>query len=174
MATSEKLHFWVKCSVNAAIAILLIVLMVSCINNLREWAYAWEFEKKVLNSIPHLQITAVAKENSFLIIDSGLSTDNVVEGVGAYWDITGALFVLYPDLRSKFATSRNRPFATMLNKNKMLTVWDGERISQFWCGASKPGMELWKLDAPNQVFLWEYASQKLTLYEKPLEIGCGK
>jgi hypothetical protein len=170
----DGLQIWIKRVVNALLIILLGVLAISCIKNSRAWAVTWEFEKKLLNSIPYSQIAAGAKQDSFLIVDAGLSSDNAVEGVGAYWDITGALFVLYPDLRSKFAAARNRPFATMLNGQKWRTIWDGKQVSQYWCGNAKPEMVLWELDAPSEVFLWEHSSQKLTHYVKPFQMGCNK
>lgn len=174
IATTESSRLWIKRIINFSLAALLMVLIISCIHNLQSWAASWEFEKKLLNSIPYSQIASEAKQDAFLIVDAGLSSDNAVEGVGAYWDITGALFVLYPELRSKFAASRGRPFATMLNGNKWRTIWDGEQVSQYWCGNAKPEMVLWKLDAPSEVLLWEYSSQKLTHYVKPFQMGCNK
>lgn len=171
IAVAEKFNSWIKWSLNSASVLLLLVLASSSVVNLQAWSRSWQFQRDLLSSIPAEELIRMAEKDSFILVDAD-RPGNSVEGLEGFWDLSGALFIQYPALRDRFSSKRNRHFATIVDRSKKQTTWDGADIVQSWCHS--PQVALWKLGAPSQVYLWNYSARKLTRLDNPVKLGCEK
>jgi hypothetical protein len=171
IGVADKFSSWFKWSLNSAPVLLLLILASSSIVNLQAWIISWDFQKELIKSIPVEELIRNAEKDSFVLVDVN-KPKNSVEGLEGYWDLSSALLNQYPALREVFATNRNRQFATIIDRNRKQTTWDGSEIVQSWCHS--PQTTLWKLGAPSQVYLWNYSTRQLTRFYHPFKLGCEK
>jgi hypothetical protein len=156
------------------IAGLLIILSVSQFYNLRAWRSTWNFEKSVIASFPVADYMMKARPGTLLVIEAE-APEQEVAGFNAFWDISGALFTIYPQIRQFYA----RPFggqkltwaiATMLNEPRVFSEWNGSSLTQRWCA----GPAIWTLSAPNELLVWRYPSPVIEVLRMPTTFGCPK
>jgi hypothetical protein len=171
IAVAKEFNSWIKWTLNSASVLLLLVLASSSVINLQAWRKSWQFQKALLSSIPIEELNRMAEKDSFILIDAD-KPESAVEGLEGFWDLSGALFTQYPALGDRFASKRNRHFATIVDRSKKQTTWDGAAIVQSWCHS--PQVALWKLSAPSQAYLWSYSARQLTRLDNPVQLGCEK
>ena len=154
-----------------SIAGFLIILSASQFRNLQSWRSSWDFEKSVMARFPINDYMAKAQPGRLLVIEAE-APDHEVFGFNAFWDISGALFTAYPQIRQFHPRPLGpaRAIATMLNEPRLSSEWNGSSLTQRWCA----GPAIWTLAAPDELLVWRYPSPTIDVLRTPTTLGCRK
>jgi hypothetical protein len=147
---------------------VLVLLAASAVRNTQPWIASWRFEQALLDSLP-LDRLSQAKPGSALLIDA-TKPEGAAEGLEAFWDTSGAIYLRRPDLRMVFSPDRLRHFATTADMGKKQSSWNGKELAQAWCHS--PDAPLWSLPATGEVYLWSYPAGTLVRVEPGSRVGC--
>jgi len=129
---------------------------------------SWRFQQDLLDSLP-VERLRQAKPGSFLLIDAQ-KPEGAVEGLEAFWDTSGAVYLRRPELHGVFTPVRYRNMAVTADAAKKLTTWDGTEVVQAWCHS--PKTPLWSLPAGAEVYMWSYPARRLVRLDAPASVGC--
>jgi hypothetical protein len=170
LALAEGLLRWPQRAV-VIVCIGLVGLMgASTIVRLRDWQMAWENQQAQLAALPVDRLEANARPGSFIVI---LLPERAgpVEGIEAFWDMTGAFVSRAPGLVARLADPEQRIFATAARLSKHRVVWDGSKMIMSWCPPQAG--ELWSLKAKTTLIVWDSVRQALSTFDRPVTFGCG-
>lgn len=170
IAIAAQFHRYVLQAVSILMLLLVGFLSASSVQNTQAWRKSWEFEQQVFKAFPGKTLAGNAAPESFVLVDASRPKDTV-EGLEAYWDVSGALLATHPELGERFSSSEHRYFASMLNAENFRTTWDGKELVQSWCHT--PGVAVWKLKAPSDLYLWRKSDGTLSKLSAPVQLGCG-
>jgi hypothetical protein len=147
--------------VTAALAILLIGgLAFANVRETLRWKEAWDFEQEVLGRIPVQALRATT--GKVLLLADLPGPAGRIEGFEAYWDITAAIRLRYPEFASRVE-------ATVARRAEWETSWDGAVLRQYWC--HQKSAPLWSRDAP-QVMAWTFDQGEAQMLHLPFRSGC--
>jgi len=144
------------------------LLAASSVRNTEAWITSWRFEQALLDSLP-VERLRQARPGAFLLIDAQ-KPEGAVEGLEAFWDTSGAVYLRHPELRGVFTPLAYRYMATAADVGKKLTTWTGTEVVQAWCHT--PGTPLWSLAASAEVYVWSYPARQLVRLDAPATLGC--
>jgi hypothetical protein len=144
------------------------LLAASSVRNTEAWITSWRFEQALLDSLP-VERLRQARPGAFLVIDAQ-KPEGAVEGLEAFWDTSGAVYLRHPELRGVFTPLAYRYMATAADVGKKLTTWTGTEVVQAWCHT--PGTPLWSLAASAEVYVWSYPARQLVRLDAPATLGC--
>jgi hypothetical protein len=146
----------------------LALLALSAVRNTDAWISSWRFQQALLDSLP-VERLRQARPASFLLIDAR-KPEGAAEGLEAFWDTSGAIYLRRPELRGVFTPVDYRHFAVMADTASKQTIWNGTEVVQAWCHS--PDTPLWSLPASTEVYVWSYPARRLVRLDAPARIGC--
>ncbi len=158
-------------------AVLMLVVIgafsVSLLQNMQPWQRTWAFEQDLLKRFPIDEIMPHLDSNTLILVDAERPEGNI-EGLEAFWDISGALHTRFPAMRAIHPYPMTigpplRAVAAMANFSKFRSAWDGQGLSQSWCAQTSP---VWTI-AASTIVIWSYQSGKLEVRSAPFSLGCG-
>ena len=170
VALVDGLPSWPRRAVIAGWVALVGLMGASTIVRLNDWKVAWEDQQAMLGALPIDQLKANSRPGSFIVILLPDRT-NPIEGIEAFWDMTGMLISRAPDLVAHLNDPDQRMFATAARSSKHRVTWDGSKMTMTWCPPQSG--DLWSLKAKTDLVVWDAVHRRLSTYDRPIAFGCG-
>lgn len=170
LALLDDLPRWVRRVAIGGCIALIALMGASTIIRLRDWRAAWEDQQAIIAALPIELLKANSRPGSFIVVLLPERTSEV-EGIEAFWDMTGLLTSRAPDLVARLADPDQRMFATAARTSKHRISWDGSKMTMAWCPPQSG--ELWSLKARNHLLVWDAVNRRLSTFDKPVAFGCG-
>lgn len=147
-------------------SIIAIVFFVTSVNESKYWINSWKAQKEIIENLP-ISMVELLEPDSIVLANIDRSIIHY-DTFGAYWDISG---LVYTRIKINKAAFNNHAYATVLQKEKWYTTWDGNEVVQYFC--DNLNQPLWKLKA-TKAYIWNYPQPELHLLEKPFKSGCER
>lgn len=170
LASVDNFSLWSRRVMIAGCAALVALLGVSTIVRLGDWRIAWEDQQAIIAALPIDELKTNSRPGSFIVVLLHERT-NPVEGIEAFWDMTGILISRAPDLVARLNDSDQRMFATVARLGKHRITWDGSMMTMSWCPPQSG--DLWSLPAKANLVVWDAVHRRLSTFDRPVAFGCG-
>ena len=170
LALSESLPHWPRRAIIAGCLAVVALLGGSTVVRLSDWRAAWEDQQAIIAALPIDQLKTNSSPGSFIVVLLPERT-SPVEGIEAFWDMTGVLISRAPDLVERLRDPDQRMFATAARLSKHRVSWDGSNMTMSWC-APQSG-DLWSLKAKTDLLVWDAAHRRLSMFDRSVTFGCG-